>query len=406
MDSQVSKSFYRGTSFADDPRGSSADKKTPAQSSGMKTLREEFEQKERDVAAEESKIDDNFSLLLAKKSSEQEAPIAPVTKQKSEKKPKQESPAKLDDWGLDFADPAAPASLEIINGDLADTITGMDEATKAAVFGKLSLAVRAHLMPKKSTSLSGLFQRKLTAQSGAKLDILRAYNGTSRLDSIEKKDCVLAADLLLDLLLYKTERLIKLPSHLKKDFENYQKMDGQAYTLDLFKKRITLGDPTAPLLERPYPQMVDELFSIIAQSRTFGLTKNLTEAATNLADCLLHGDQTKHSEDMTTVVGYLLSELSEKPLDTQSAASELDAESLELSQRIQDQLSDDKRIEIAEVLKDKIESKVKAAWSKKQTCTVYTKSTAEGMDGKVLLLHAQSILTDKCIPKVDIQTMG
>ena len=88
MDSQVSKSFYRGTSFADDPRGSSADKKTPAKSSGMKTLREEFEQKERDLAAEESKIDDNFSLLLAKKSSEQEAPVAPVTKQKSEKKPK------------------------------------------------------------------------------------------------------------------------------------------------------------------------------------------------------------------------------------------------------------------------------------------------------------------------------
>ena len=403
MDSQVSKSFYRGTSFADDPRGSSADKKTPAKSSGMKTLREEFEQKERDIAAEESKIDDNFSLLLAKKSSEQEAPVAPVTKQKSEKKtkPKQESPAKLDDWGLDFADPAAPASLEIINGDLAETITGMDETTKGAVFGKLSLAVRAHLMPKKSTSLSGLFQRKLTAQSDAKLDILRAYNGTSRLDSIEKKDCVLAADLLLDLLFYKTERLIKLPSHLKKDFENYQKMDGQAYTLDLFKRRITLGDQTAPILERPYPQMVDELFSIIAQSRTFGLTKNLTEAATNLADSLLHSDQTKHSEDMKTVVGYLLSELSEKPLDTQSA-SELDAESLELSQRIQDQLSDDKRIEIAEVLKDKIESKVKAAWSKKQTCAVYTKSTAEGMDGKVLLLHAQSILTDKCIPKVDI----
>ena len=68
---------------------------------------------------------------------------------------------------------------------------------------------------------------------------------------------MLAADLLLDLLLYKTERLIKLPSHLKKDFEAYQKMDGRAYTLDLFKKRITLGDPTAPLLERPYPQMVD-----------------------------------------------------------------------------------------------------------------------------------------------------
>lgn len=102
------------------------------------------------------------------------------------------------------------------------------------------------------------------------------------------------------------------------------------------------------------------------------------------------------------VVAFLLQQLSDKPISTDE---HLDPESQELSMQIQAELDDAKRIEIAGVLKEKIESKVKKAWGNKQTLIVYTKSAAEG-DGKVLLRHAQSILTDNSIPKVDIATMG
>lgn len=49
---------------------------------------------------------------------------------------------------------------------------------------------------------------------------MRAFNNNPKLATINKKDCALAADMLFDLMLYKTERLIRLPSHLVMDYNN------------------------------------------------------------------------------------------------------------------------------------------------------------------------------------------
>ena len=76
----------------------------------------------------------------------------------------------------------------------------------------------------------------------------------------------------------------------------------------------------------------------------------------------------------------------------------LDPASQELSLRIQAELDDVKRLEVAEVLRGKIEAKVKAAYQKKDPLAVYTKSASEA-DGKHLLGLAQRILTENHIPR-------
>lgn len=131
----------------------------------MKQLREEFEQADRKAAVEEhKKIDQDFSLMLAKKESEHNgntptnAGLAPP----SLKPEKKETKSKSYESTAEFNNPDG-GFVEIINSDLVETVKGMSEATKAAVFDKLAKAVRSHLMPKKQTSVSGLFESRMTA---------------------------------------------------------------------------------------------------------------------------------------------------------------------------------------------------------------------------------------------------
>lgn len=229
----------------------------------------------------------------------------------------------------------------------------MPVATKVAVFDELAKAVRGHLMAKKHTSVSGLFE-SINVSDSKKLEILRGYNKDPQLSSIGKKDCALAADLLLDLMRHKKEKIIERMSHVVADYKDrYQKN----YTLEIFKGRVKIGTE--------YQRMVGELFRLIAESRTLGLTTNLQDAVKNLAEALLHESQMAkgYSGELQKVVQFLLQQLTEKPSDTSvsNPSEQPDKESQELSLHLQARLDDAKRIEIAMHLKEKIEEAVKKA---------------------------------------------
>ena len=69
--------------------------------------------------------------------------------------------------------------------------------------------------------------------------------------------------------------------------QDFKNAGAQGYTVEHFKKRVTLG--------QEYPNIVGELFALIAQARIYGLTKNLNSAVRNFTESLLFSAQVKHS---------------------------------------------------------------------------------------------------------------
>lgn len=127
MDSYA-PSLYQQTHH-DEPRGTMySDKKTPAKSgatsSGMKTLVEEYHQEERKATAEEhKKIDDDFSLMLAKKESERPGVVSPTGKVEAASKTEKKRPPEMKTQTYEStAEFKNPDNLVEIRYTLQDTI--------------------------------------------------------------------------------------------------------------------------------------------------------------------------------------------------------------------------------------------------------------------------------------------
>ena len=65
---------------------------------------------------------------------------------------------------------------------------------------------------------------------------------------------------------------------------------------------------------------------------------------------------------------------------------------------VQNELDDDMRLQIARVLRAKIEKGVKSANQKKKSIIVYHKRMLDEQEGLKLLRIANKILNDNCIP--------
>jgi len=150
-------------------------------------------------------------------------------------------------------------------------------------------------------------------------------------------------DLLFDAFQFKQQKLMKNPKFMLNDFSDFKKGDTKVnFSLAIVRDKI----------EHPsYSKIFEEIMKLIAKSKQYGCTKDFSKASESMAHSLLMPNQLDKIKDgLTEIIAYIFTTLESKDdlvsVSGQSLA-EVDAESQELTVKIQSELNDERRVQIA-----------------------------------------------------------